>query len=451
VIVCFLVIFSKNYLISKSFADLNDVKKNISNISALDIYSNVPQFSSYGNENIFWTIAETTVAPMRLLTYFGNNIFDVQTIGSSEGLVRDGICGRCPVILSLLISTLKGTPLLNEPFKILFYDADFTYTTCTQVDCTNKTFAPFLHFGSFLRKTDATLNVPKFQIFPVSDFLRCIRDFQVNESINECQTWVPPYHPEKSWNTLIPKVIWRGSPFRFLETLSIDFFQNETFIPNRQWEPRKAIAELSLNNYSDWLDARWVRMKAMGIDEDEMSNYKYQIDLGGTSGTTWTGTFNKLAMPGVLFHHVTPAMDWYFGDIKAWVHYIPVRTDLSDLKEKYDWALEHDEKAKKISGQGTMFVKSFFSRRSLSHHLQSFFKESYLAKIINAYEDDASDHTYLTKQEGVYRATTANCTQEKCYLRLRKGWAEIIFNVSTCYWIKNEINRTRIGDPFNCF
>ena len=41
----------------------------------------------------------------------------------------------------------------------------------------------------------------------------------------------------------------------------------------------------------------------------QLAAYRYQLDLGGAGGTTWTGTLEKLAMPGMLFHHETPAMD----------------------------------------------------------------------------------------------------------------------------------------------
>lgn len=79
-------------------------------------------------------------------------------------------------------------------------------------------------------------------------------------------------------------------------------------------------------------------------------------------GTTWSGTLEKMAMPGVLFHHETPTKvkkiifilycitlqrfltsqfptkDYIHDRMKAWVHYVPIQEDLSDLYEKYQWA-----------------------------------------------------------------------------------------------------------------
>jgi hypothetical protein len=107
-----------------------------------------------------------------------------------------------------------------------------------------------------------------------------------------------------------------------------------------------------------------VRLQSVGITAigdyismQEQSHYKYHIDLGGGGGTTWTGTIEKLAMPGVLFHHVTPTVDYFYDKLVPWVHYIPIKADLSDLREKYEWAEAHQEETRKISAAGTEFAK----------------------------------------------------------------------------------------------
>jgi len=56
-----------------------------------------------------------------------------------------------------------------------------------------------------------------------------------------------------------------------------------------------------------------------------LAAYRYHVDLGGGGGTTWMGTLQKLAMPGLLFHHETVMRDFYFDDIRPMVHYVPVK------------------------------------------------------------------------------------------------------------------------------
>jgi len=93
------------------------------------------------------------------------------------------------------------------------------------------------------------------------------------------------------------------------------------------------------------------------ISMQSHSAYKYHIDLGGGGGTTFTGTIEKLAMPGVLFHHVTKTMDYFHDRLKGWVHYIPVHSNLSDLRANYLWAEQNPKHAKKISDEATAFMK----------------------------------------------------------------------------------------------
>ena len=94
------------------------------------------------------------------------------------------------------------------------------------------------------------------------------------------------------------------------------------------------------------------------LDADELSKFRYHIDLGGAGGTTWSGLFAKLAMPGLLFHHQTVMSDFFVGDeLVPWSHFVPVKQDLSDLPEKLEWARAHPVEAQQIARQGSDFMK----------------------------------------------------------------------------------------------
>jgi hypothetical protein len=43
--------------------------------------------------------------------------------------------------------------------------------------------------------------------------------------------------------------------------------------------------------------------------------------------------------------------------MKEWEHYIPIKPDLSDIEEKYKWAIENDDKCKKIAENGRIFAE----------------------------------------------------------------------------------------------
>lgn len=118
---------------------------------------------------------------------------------------------------------------------------------------------------------------------------------------------------------------------------------------------------------------------------EELGQYKYHIDIGGGGGTTWSGTLQKLALPGVLFHHITPTKDYLHDMLEAWVHYIPVKADLSDLREKFEWAEEHPHKAKAISDNATKLMKSLGTERGFEEMFRKFY-EFPMRQVLEAYQ-----------------------------------------------------------------
>lgn len=117
----------------------------------------------------------------------------------------------------------------------------------------------------------------------------------------------------------------------------------------------------------------------------ELSKYKYHIDIGGGGGTTWFGTIEKLAMPGVLFHHVTSSKDYYHDDLIPWIHYIPVQEDLANLREMYDWAEANPEGARKISEAATQYVKHKATPNAMKATYERYFIH-YLKRVVDSYQ-----------------------------------------------------------------
>ena len=123
----------------------------------------------------------------------------------------------------------------------------------------------------------------------------------------------------------------------------------------------------------------------------DLAKHKYLIDIGGGGGTTWTGTSSKLPMPGLLFHHITPTKDYFHDRIKPYVHYVPISPDLSDLKEKFDWAESHSKYAKQISDQATEFMRYLGTPEGFGQFFQEDFVEP-LRKVIGAYKPISSTY-----------------------------------------------------------
>jgi hypothetical protein len=217
--------------------------------------------------------------------------------------------------------------------------------------------------------------------------------------------------PALSYDDLIPQVIWRGTDFPFLNLQnSLDQPDYEDYIegniePNTsdpladaiailrehysqlvpRWQGVVLTAEaeqealrtnslpkvnikfssakgkgkpVAVGNpkYKKWEDIGFP-LAGHGMPPEEMAKFKYHIDIGGGGGTTWTGTTDKLAMPGLLFHHLTATKDYIHDHLLPWMHYVPVQTDLSDLMDKIAWAETHPAEAKKIAETATEFMR----------------------------------------------------------------------------------------------
>ncbi|KAI2508961.1 Glycosyl transferase family 90 [Fragilaria crotonensis] len=242
------------------------------------------------------------------------------------------------------------------------------------------------------------------------------------------------------WKRLKPQLYYRGADFKFfwygegfdhlkacghvlppdITNLTIGQVA-DILLQEPHLQPRCRIVALSLKGESlvaqnksfeddmfhtfSWIDARFhidggmhlhqstshaKLLKTKSTPSLEMAMYKYQIDLGGIGGTSWTGTITKLAMPGLLFHHETPAKDWFYDEIQPWVHYVPVDLTLSNLYDMYVWAETHPIEAKKIAKQGQEFARNMASNAYWKTTFQKLYVQG-LGRIVDAYQPSPNE------------------------------------------------------------
>ncbi|EJK61002.1 hypothetical protein THAOC_18573 [Thalassiosira oceanica] len=135
-----------------------------------------------------------------------------------------------------------------------------------------------------------------------------------------------------------------------------------------------------------------------GMSLDELSLYRYHIDLGGGGGTTWTGTIEKLLMPGLLMHHLTPTADYIHEWIKPWEHYVPVSSHLRDLKQKFRWAEAHPNQAKRMSYRATQLARYLGSEEGYAELFERSIVEP-ARRVIDAYQPISATHPGMTWQQ----------------------------------------------------
>lgn len=92
---------------------------------------------------------------------------------------------------------------------------------------------------------------------------------------------------------------------------------------------------------------------------DMTRKYRYLIDVGG-SGYSGRTKFLMFSGRPLLFVE-RRYIEYFQDDLKPWVHYIPVREDLSDLLDRLGWMRDNDSKALEIARNARDFAVENFT------------------------------------------------------------------------------------------
>ncbi|MFZ0564853.1 MAG: glycosyl transferase family 90, partial [Chlamydiales bacterium] len=169
------------------------------------------------------------------------------------------------------------------------------------------------------------------------------------------------------WENKISKIFWRGQCNDGWTRYSNPEFWT-TF-------PRGKLCTWS-REYPDLIDAAFSSFQPWQINKktrdeflkffplkraswEEYLSHKFLIDLDGVVASI-PGCYWKLLSNCTVFKHASKFSLFFYTLLKPWVHYVPLRNDLSDLFEKIDWALEHDQRAKEIAENGRQLALENF-------------------------------------------------------------------------------------------
>ena len=85
--------------------------------------------------------------------------------------------------------------------------------------------------------------------------------------------------------------------------------------------------------------------------------FKFAIDIDGNSNA-WSNFFTRLIMGCCVLKVASPLgfRQWYYSDLEAWTHYVPVRPDLSDLKDQIVWCRKNSDECCRIAANGQAFA-----------------------------------------------------------------------------------------------
>jgi hypothetical protein len=163
---------------------------------------------------------------------------------------------------------------------------------------------------------------------------------------------------EVPWESKVQMMVWRGSTA-----------QNGIIITNSNFHQlsRVKLCELSFQK-PQLIDARFTIFAQLGepvayleqfrgetIRFEDQFNYKYHMLVDGNA-SSYSASGWKFFTNSLVFKSDSKWIQWYYSQLTPWVHYIPIKTDLSDLVEKLEWAIQNELLAKTIAHNSREFA-----------------------------------------------------------------------------------------------
>ena len=269
-----------------------------------------------------------------------------KTDGSAYGTKTFRICGdgATPVFIVDEEET-KGYNWRVQPTVALYramfskYKEDFVGK---QVDITVYVGDHILDAYRQLHSKELSFIFAYSTIYPLSDRVIPIPDYRVcfdadnypfEESPEACKK-----AGEVPWTD--SRIAWRGTiasddERRWLEILSLRY-PEILYVDDPAWEENKVYIPMT-----------------------ELAKYKYTLDIRGYGWTDRVKILMQLRRP--LFLVDRPYEEWFFGALEPMKHYVPVKEDLSDLLDRYDYLEHHPEVYDNIVKEAADFADSQFS------------------------------------------------------------------------------------------
>jgi hypothetical protein len=113
---------------------------------------------------------------------------------------------------------------------------------------------------------------------------------------------------------------------------------------------------------------------------DETANFDIPLDLQGRHFkyilhidgfvSAWRMAQEMMTM-SVILKVDSPWLEHYYEDLKPWVHYIPIKSDLSDLIQTIMWCNDHVDECEIIANNALTYAKAAFTKERLFSYMMT--------------------------------------------------------------------------------
>ncbi|XP_077577575.1 protein O-glucosyltransferase 1 [Stigmatopora nigra] len=153
--------------------------------------------------------------------------------------------------------------------------------------------------------------------------------------------------------------------------------ESKGFFRGSRTSPERDPLVLLSREMPELVDAEYTKNQAWKSDKDTLGRppakeiplvdhckYKYLFNFRGVAASF---RFKHLFLCGSLVFHVGDEWkEFYYPQLKPWVHYIPVKQDLSNVREMLQFAKDNDDIAQEIAIRGMEFILEHLQMKDVS-------------------------------------------------------------------------------------
>lgn len=134
-----------------------------------------------------------------------------------------------------------------------------------------------------------------------------------------------------------------------------------------KWNLRPRKNESS--DYLETIDINKLPFKLSNtLSPEEQSNYKYILNIDGHVAAYRLSV--ELSMYSVVLLVQSDWKLWYSDRLIPYKHYVPIKSDLSDLVDQIKWCRENDELCEEISKNARKFYELYLNKKGIFDYLQ---------------------------------------------------------------------------------
>ena len=193
---------------------------------------------------------------------------------------------------------------------------------------------------------------------------------------------IKDHEPEQPFREKINGLVWRGGTLGDFYGQGLDHHLRYLFL-NKTWDIHDEI-DMGFSTFAGWTYEQnkeaFHRYQKPFMTHHEITQYKFVLNLEGHDFASSFQTM--LASNSCPLHNYPFSWETYFfaRGLEPYVHFVPVKSDGSDLVQQYEWCMNNLDKCEVIAQNGKRYMEPYLDEE-LFYAVIKRFAELYPLKI----------------------------------------------------------------------